>query len=84
MERAARDHRGGIRLDREGRSRESRRRFQASADRLAHAPQTVEVREEMAMSMRMASMEAAPLDEHTRKQRVFEAQRRSRGGRRTP
>lgn len=82
MERAARDHREAIRLDREGRFRESRRRFQASADRLAEAPQTMEIREEMKVSMRMASMEEAPLDEHTRKQRVYETQRRSRGGRR--
>jgi Ca-activated chloride channel family protein len=82
MERSARDHREAIRLDREGRFRESRRRFQESADRLAQAPETIAVREERAVSMRMASMVEAPLDEHTRKQRVFETQRRSRGGRR--
>lgn len=82
MERAAREHRDAIRLDREGRYRESRQRFQQSADMLARAPQTVAIREERAVSMRLASMDASPLDEHTRKQRVFEAQRRSRGSRR--
>lgn len=82
LERAARDHREAIRLDREGDYRASRARFRQSANLLARAPQTVEIREERAMSMRMATMEAAPLEEHTRKQRIFEAQRRSRGGRR--
>jgi hypothetical protein len=37
--------------------------------------------EEHDISMGLAARSHAPLDEHTRKQRVFESQRRSRGSR---
>jgi Ca-activated chloride channel homolog len=84
LERTARDHREAMRLDREGRFQESRQRFRQSADRLAHAPQSAEIREEMRVSVRLARMDASPIDEHTRKQRVFETQARSRGKRTRP
>jgi Ca-activated chloride channel family protein len=84
LERTARDHREAMRLDREGQFDASRARFQQSADRLAQAPQSAEIREEMELSMQFASMKAAPMDEHTRKQRVFETQARSRGKRTRP
>lgn len=81
MERAARDHREAIRLDREGRFEESRRQFRSAGLAMQAAPMTEEIREEIRISEELANASFAPLDEHTRKQRVFEAQRRSRGRR---
>lgn len=81
MERAARDHREAIRLDREGRFEESRGYFRQATVAMRAAPMTEEIREEIRISEELAGAPLAPLDEHTRKQRVFEAQRRSRGGR---
>jgi Ca-activated chloride channel family protein len=81
MERAAREHREAIRLDREGRFEEARARFRHAGDVLAAAPQSVRVRQEHDISIDLAARASAPLDEHTRKQRVFESHRRSRGTR---
>jgi Ca-activated chloride channel family protein len=81
MERSARDHREAIRLDREGRFEEARAHFRHAGAMLAEAPQSARVMEEHDISMGLAARSHAPLDEHTRKQRVFESQRRSRGSR---
>ncbi|HVL23074.1 MAG TPA: VWA domain-containing protein [Thermomicrobiales bacterium] len=81
MERAARDHREAIRLDRAGRFAEARAHFRQAGVALSAAPQTARVREELHISEDLAARSFAPLDEHTRKQRVFESQRRSRGTR---
>lgn len=83
MERSARNHREAIRLDREGRYKESREHFDSASRAMEAAPMTEEIRKEMRISRELASASHAPLDEHTRKQRVFESQRRSRGTRRT-
>ncbi len=80
--RADRDQREAIRLDREGRFRESRAMFHQSAVRLAEAPQTDAVQAEYARAMTFAKKDMRPLDEHTRKQRVYESLARSRGQRR--
>jgi Ca-activated chloride channel family protein len=82
MERAARDNREAIRLDREGRYEESRDHFRRATVAMRSAPMTDATRKEMRISEELASAPFAPLDEHTRKQRVFESHRRSRGGRR--
>ena len=82
LERAARDHREAVRLDREGRFEESRTHFRMASRAMQAAPMTQEIREEIRISEELANASFAPLDEHTRKQRVFEAQRRSRGRRR--
>lgn len=79
LERAARDQREAVRLDREGDYRASRQAFRRSANRLSAAPQTVQVREEMLIVSNLAMAAERPLDEHTRKQRVFETHARSRG-----
>jgi Ca-activated chloride channel family protein len=79
LERAARAQHEAVRLDREGDYRASRRAFQRSADLLSAAPQTVEVREEMMVASNLAMAAERPLDEHTRKQRIFETHARSRG-----
>jgi Ca-activated chloride channel family protein len=81
LERAARDHREAIRLDREGRFEESRSHFRMASRAMQAAPMNQEIREEIRISEELANASFAPLDEHTRKQRVFEAQRRSRGRR---
>jgi Ca-activated chloride channel homolog len=82
MERSARDHREAIRLDREGRFAESRAHFRHAGAMLAAAPPSARVVEELRMSEDLAARSHAPLDEHTRKQRVFESHSRSRGSRR--
>jgi Ca-activated chloride channel family protein len=79
LERAARSQHEAVRLDREGDYRASRQAFQRSADLLSAAPQTVAVREEMMVASNLAMAAERPLDEHTRKQRVFETHARSRG-----
>lgn len=81
LERAARDHREAVRLDREGRFEESRAQFRQASRAMQAAPMTDEIRREIRISEDLASAAHSPLDEHTRKQRVFEAQRRSRGRR---
>lgn len=80
--RADRDQREAVRLDREGRFAESRSMFRQSAARLAEAPQTDEVRAEYARAMSFAKEGLRPLDEHARKQRVYDSLARSRGQRR--
>ncbi len=83
LELAARDQREAVKLDREGRYRESRARFSQSAARLQAAPQTAEIREEQIEFRRLAMMSPdAALSEHERKGSVYKAQMRSRGGRR--
>lgn len=79
MERAARDHREAIRLDREGRYEESRKRFFDAAQVLQDAPETDASREVRRDSMRLAQTTMAPLDEHERKRTVHAAHARSRG-----
>lgn len=79
MELAARDQREAVKLDREGRYRESRQLFAASADALMAAPQSDRVRTEQISARRMADLAEAPIDEHTRKQTVHAAHMRSRG-----
>ncbi len=79
MEVAARENREAVKLDREGRYRESRQRFAASADVLMAAPQSDRVRSEQISASRMAAYAEAPMDEHTRKQTVHAAHMRSRG-----
>lgn len=80
MERAAREHREAIQLDREGRYQESRDRFRHSYDALMAAPDSNEVQELRARSAAMASHSmAAPMDEHTRKETVYSSHMRSRG-----
>ncbi len=83
LEYAARDHREAVKLDREGRFRESRDRFFQSASRLADAPDTEEIRGVRAKTHALYSMDASmPMPEHDRKTAVHAAHRRSRGGRR--
>lgn len=79
LERSARDQREAVRLDREGDFRASRQAFKRSADRLSAAPQTGQIREELLVASDLAMAAERPLDEHTRKQRVFETHARSRG-----
>lgn len=79
MEVAAREHREAVKLDREGRYRESRQRFAASADVLMAAPQSDRVRAEQISASRMAAYAEAPMDEHTRKETVHRSHMRSRG-----
>jgi Ca-activated chloride channel family protein len=83
LEMAARDDREAVKLDREGRYRESRDRFLQSAARLQSAPDTDEIREVMRASQERGHMTARmAMPEHDRKTAVHDAHRRSRGGRR--
>lgn len=83
LEMAARDHREAVKLDREGRFRESRDRFNQSVARLAAAPDTEEIREARVEAHYLYSMDASmAMPEHDRKTTVHAAHRRSRGGRR--
>ena len=83
LELTARDQREAVKLDREGRYRESRERFSQSVNRLSAAPQTLEVQEQLVRSAYRARMSAdAAMSEHDRKLSVHEAHLRSRGGRR--
>lgn len=82
MARSDRDQREAVRLDREGRFRESRASFLRSADALASAPPTVKMREARVRVMELAEAPERPLDEHVRKQRIQETHDRSRGRRR--
>ena len=85
LERAAREHREAIRLDREGRYEESRHRFQRAGRVLSAAPRTVEVAAQIRISEELGAVSmAAPLDERTRKERVAYHADHSRGGRRRP
>ncbi|MBA2247864.1 MAG: VWA domain-containing protein [Chloroflexia bacterium] len=85
LERAARDHREAIRLDREGRYEESRIRFRSAGQVLAAAPRTVAVVSQIRISEELASAPvAAPLAERTRKERIAYHAGHSRGGRRRP
>lgn len=78
---AARDHRAAVQLDREGRFRESRERFYASAKLLEQAPDTDDVRIWRDRSRQLSVMGEAPMPEHERKQSVHDAHRLSRGRR---
>jgi Ca-activated chloride channel family protein len=83
LEMAARDHREAVKLDREGRFRESRDRFFQSAARLEAAPDTEEVRGVRSRTRQLYSMDASmAMPEHDRKTAIHDAHRRSRGGRR--
>lgn len=83
LELGARDQREAVKLDREGRYRESRELFYQSAARLDSAPATADVREMRSSSMMRAQMSPdAAMSEHERKSSVRESHSRSRGGRR--
>lgn len=83
LELTARDQREAVKLDREGRYRESRERFSQSYSRLQAAPQTAEIREEQIETHRLAMMRPdVAMSEHERKGSVYRATMRSRGGRR--
>ena len=81
LEEAAKAHREGIRLDREGRYVESRGVFLRSAAMLADAPDSAEIREQRRVSAELSSAPIAPLDEDVRKERVAYHSQHSRGSR---
>jgi Ca-activated chloride channel homolog len=80
--RSDRDQREAVRLDREGRFRESRAYFRQSAEHFASAPATADMQMAHGKVMAMAEAPERPLDEHDRKRVVSEAHARSRGRRR--
>lgn len=80
--RSDRDQREDVRLDRDGRFRESRAYFRRSADHFASAPETADMQMMRGKAMEMARAMDRPLDEHDRKRVVSEAHARSRGRRR--
>lgn len=82
LERANRDRREAVRLDREGQYAASRAMFSQAASTLSAAPQSPAVQAELRESLSLATADAASgLAEDVRKQRLYDDQRRSRGGR---
>lgn len=82
LQRAARDQREAMRLDREGRFAESRRMHYAAQTVLAAAPQTGTVSERLNEATRFARYsDTHAFGEDVRKQNVHDAMRRGRGHR---
>jgi len=80
LQRAAVARRVALRLDREGRHAESRRRMHEAVALLAAAPMSDAVRDDLAMTEHYAVFEAsAPYAEFDRKQGAFLNARRARG-----
>lgn len=82
LERASRDRREAVRLDREGQYAASRAMFSRAATTLSAAPQSLAVRAELRDRLSLAAADATSgLAEDVRKQRLYDDQRRSRGRR---
>lgn len=82
LERASRDRREAVRLDRAGQYVASRAMFSQAASVLSAAPQSLAVQAELRDSLSLAAADATSgLAEDVRKQRLSDDQRRSRGRR---
>lgn len=82
LERASRDRREAVRLDRAGQYVASRAMFSQAASVLSAAPQSLAVQAELRDSLSLAEADATSgLAEDVRKQRLSDDQRRSRGRR---
>jgi hypothetical protein len=82
LERAGRERREAVRLDREGQYAASRAMFSQAATILSAAPQSFAVQAELRDSLSLAAADASSgLADDVRKQRLYDDQRRSRGRR---